>query len=94
VFATWATPPSDALPAALRDQIRSCGLATVEGEHAPGINALGAPVFDAQGRLLMALTLVGPAAALQADPQGAPAQALRQACARIPGAMGWHESRR
>ena len=94
VFATWAQPPSDALPAALRDQIRGRGLATVEGEHAPGINALGAPVFDAQGHLLMALTLVGPAAALQVDPQGAPAQALRQACARISGAMGWHESRR
>lgn len=94
VFATWSEPPSDALPAPLRDDIRRLGMAVVEGEHAPGINALGAPVFDAHGHLLLALTLVGPTAALQADPHGAAAQALRKACARISGAMGWREDRR
>lgn len=91
VFATWSDPPSDALPAVLREQIRERGMAVVDGEHAPGINALGAPVFDAHGHLLLALTLVGPAAALQADPHGAAAQALREACARVSSAMGWQE---
>lgn len=89
VFAAWAEPASEALPALLREQIRWRGIAVVEGEHAPGINALGAPVFDAQGQLLLALTVVGPAASLRADADSAAAQALRAACQRISAALGW-----
>ena len=44
---------------------------------------------DAQGQLLLALTLVGPAASLQADADGEAAQALRAACQRISAALGW-----
>ena len=89
VFAAWGDPPSSAVAALQREQIRWRGLAVVEGEYAAGINALGAPVFDAQGRLLLALTLVGPAASLPADAQGEAAQALRAACERISAALGW-----
>lgn len=89
VFAAWLEPPSPALPALLREQIRWRGLAVVEGEHAPGINALGAPVFDVHGHLLLALTLVGPAPSLQADADSEPAQALRAACQRVSVALGW-----
>lgn len=89
VYATWGESLSGTLPADLREDIRRQGLAVVEGEHAPGIHALGAPVLDVHGHLLAALTLVGPAAALQADANSAPAQALREACARISSAMGW-----
>lgn len=89
VFAAWADPPPDALPASMRGQIRQQGIALVEGEHAPGINALSAPVFDVHGHLLLALTLVGPGVSLHADPRGAAAQALRAACQRISGALGW-----
>lgn len=89
VHAAWIESLSHALPASLRESIRQQGLAVVEGEHAPGINALGAPVLDAHGHLLAALTLVGPAAALQADARSAPALALCGACARISSAMGW-----
>lgn len=89
VFATWADPPSKILPASLREQIRQRGVAVVEGEYAAGINALGMPVFDAQGHLLLALTLVGPAVSLQADPDGEAARALAGACHRISAALGW-----
>lgn len=88
VFATWAEPPGTALPAALQARIRRCGIAVVEGEHAPGINAMSAPVFDAHGGLVLALTLVGPASSLHADPAGADARALRAACERITRALG------
>lgn len=94
VFAAWADPPSDALPALLREQIRWRGVAMVEGEHAPGINALSAPVFDAHGHLLLALTLVGPAVSLQADPDSEPALALQAACQRISAALGWQGPQR
>ncbi len=89
VFATWSDPPSTAIPAPLRASIREHGVAVVEGEHAPGINAIAAPVFDVHGHLLLALTIVGPQASLQADAQGEAACALRDACGRISAAMGW-----
>lgn len=89
VFAAWSDVHATVLPALQREQIRWRGVAVVEGEHAPGINALGVPVFDAQGQLLLALTLVGPAVSLQADADGEAAQALRAACQRISAALGW-----
>lgn len=92
VFATWGEPPCTALPALLREQIRWRGIAVVEGEHAAGINAISAPVFDAHGQLMLALTLVGPAAVLRADPDGAQAEALREACARVSRALGWQSA--
>ncbi|MFD2376612.1 IclR family transcriptional regulator C-terminal domain-containing protein [Ottowia pentelensis] len=89
VFAAWSDAHAGALPALQREQIRWRGVAVVEGEYAAGINALGVPVFDAQGQLLLALTLVGPAASLPADADGEAAQALRAACQRISAALGW-----
>ncbi len=88
VFAAWQDPPSRRLPAAARRDIRSRGLAMVEGEHVPGINALSVPVFDAQGQLLLALTLVGHAASLRADPDSPAAEALRAAGRRVSAGVG------
>ena len=92
VFATWSDPPPKAIPAALRASIREQGVAVVDGEHAPGINAIAAPVFDVHGHLLLALTVVGPQASLQADAQGEAALALQGACRRISAALGWQPS--
>ena len=88
VFAAWQDPPSRLLPAAVRRGIRSRGLAMVEGEHVPGINAISVPVFDAQGHLLLALTLVGYAASLPADLDGSAAEALRAAGRRVSSVPG------
>src|SRR5690606_2965553 len=79
IFAAWQEPPARRLAAALRRDIRAQGLAVVEGEHVPGINAISVPVFGAQGQLLLALTVVGHAASLPADPDGPAAEALRAA---------------
>ncbi|WP_325124434.1 MULTISPECIES: IclR family transcriptional regulator [Castellaniella] len=83
IFAAWQEPPARRLAAALRRDIRAQGLAVVEGEHVPGINAISVPVFGAQGQLLLALTVVGHAASLPADPDGPAAEALRAAARRI-----------
>jgi DNA-binding IclR family transcriptional regulator len=88
IFAAWQSPPGRVLPAAWRRDIRARGLAVVEGEHVAGINALSVPVLDAHGQLVLALTLVGPATALQADPQGPLAGALRAAGQRVTTALG------
>ena len=87
VFAAWQEPPARQLAAALRRDIRARGLAMVEGEHVPGINAFSAPVLDGQGQLLLALTVVGHAASLRADPKGPAAEALRAAARRISAAL-------
>ncbi|WP_298012915.1 IclR family transcriptional regulator [uncultured Castellaniella sp.] len=88
IFAAWQDPPSRRLAPAVRRDIRSSGLAMVEGEHVPGINALSVPVLDAQGRLLLALTLVGHAGSLRADPDSPAARALRAAGRRVSAAVG------
>ena len=46
------------------------------------------PVFDAQGHLLLALTLVGYAASLPADLDGSAAEALRAAGRRVSSVLG------
>jgi len=87
VFAAWQQAPASPLPAAVRDEIRSCGLAMVQGEHVAGINAISVPVFDTHGDVLLALTVVGYAASLPADPLGPAADALRAAGRRVSAAV-------
>lgn len=83
VFAVWRGESSSALSARVQAEVRANGFAAVEGEHVPGINAVSAPVFDEQGRLVLALTLVGPASSLDTGANGKPARALLAACQRI-----------
>ncbi len=89
VFAAWGDEANRQLPSALRREIRSQGLAVVEGDHVVGINAVSAPVFDAQGHLVLALTLVGPSSSLQASAEGTAAQALLAVCRRMSIALGY-----
>ncbi|MFV0283572.1 MAG: IclR family transcriptional regulator [Castellaniella sp.] len=88
VFAVWQDLPANALSTALRREIQSHGLAVVEGEHVPGINALSVPVLDGQDQLRLALTLVGHAVSLPADPCSPAAAALLAAGRRISEALG------
>ncbi|TAN28050.1 MAG: IclR family transcriptional regulator [Castellaniella sp.] len=83
VFAVWREESSSVLSARIRAEIREKGFAAVEGEHVAGINAISAPVFDEQGRPVLALTLVGPASSLDTGANGKPARALLAACQRI-----------
>ncbi|CAM5221737.1 DNA-binding IclR family transcriptional regulator OS=Castellaniella defragrans OX=75697 GN=HNR28_000100 PE=4 SV=1 [Castellaniella defragrans] len=83
VFAVWRAEAEGVLPAAVQAEIRQHGFAAVEGEHVSGINAVSAPVFDEQGRPVLAVTLVGPASSLDASPRGKPARALLAACRRV-----------
>ncbi|KAB0610137.1 IclR family transcriptional regulator [Castellaniella defragrans] len=88
LFAAWLPVGTEPLSEALRRDIRALGLAVVEGDHVPGINALSAPVFDAQGQLRLSLTLVGPASSLPADAGGPAAKALLDASRRVTAALG------
>lgn len=83
VFSAWQEANPDHPSASLLAGIRRDGFAAVEGDHVAGLNALSAPVFDAQGRLALALTLVGPASSLGIQPDGVAVRALLSACRRI-----------
>ena len=68
LFATWRTEEARALGAPLPDAtllaaVRQDGLATSRDGVVAGVSAAAAPVFDASGRLVMALTAIGPAPA-------------------------------
>ena len=66
---------------AVLDETRARGLARVVHSLLPGVGGFCAPVFDAQGRLVMGLVVLGSVATLDTDWHGAPAQALLR-CAR------------
>lgn len=93
VFAAWRDP-ENAPPhtqKALLAQIRREGVACVVGDHVQGINAVSAPVLDAQGHLSLAITVVGPASSLDAIVDSPAAQALRLACRRLSANLGYRE---
>ena len=78
-----ATPgrPSPGLDAAFEQElqrVRASGLGAVVDEAVVGVSALAAPVFDAQGRIVLALTLVGPSATFDAGTEGALGQQLKR----------------
>jgi IclR family transcriptional regulator, acetate operon repressor len=74
VFLAWGAAPAPARPQALTartivdpralareaDAVRARGYATLVDELEPGLSAVGAPVFDAGGGVVAALTVSGP----------------------------------
>jgi len=68
----------------IREQ-RFCSL--VDGA-VKGVTALSAPVFDGFGRMVLALTAIGPSATLDADPAGKPARELVRCAAAISAQLG------
>ncbi|MEK1930715.1 MAG: IclR family transcriptional regulator C-terminal domain-containing protein, partial [Pararhizobium sp.] len=51
-------PPRETYHGAVRKAVR-CGYAETVGAPIPGINAVSAPVFGSQGKLQLAITLIG-----------------------------------
>jgi len=53
-----------------------------------GVSALSAPVFDARGAMVLALTAIGPSAAFDARWSGSVARALRDAARAVSARLG------
>ncbi|WAL83504.1 IclR family transcriptional regulator [Pandoraea sp. XJJ-1] len=68
---------------ALLDETRAHGVARSVNTPSPSVSSLCAPVFDASGRLRLALTAIGPTAALDVAWDGAAANALRATASDI-----------
>jgi len=89
------TPATRAQADALLAQMRRHGLGRVlasanyTDRYGARINAVAAPVFDAEGRMVLALTLVGPAEATDVDWGGPLCQRLRTAAIQLSRRLGF-----
>ena len=69
-------------------EVRVHGLARSDGETLPGVNAIAAPVFDHEGRIVLAVTAIGPASIFDLAWDGAIARAVRACAGRISERLG------
>ena len=59
------------------DEVRANGISRSEGEIVPGVSAMAAPVFDHTGRIVLAVTAIGPAGITNTAWDGVLARALK-----------------
>jgi len=68
--------------------IRAAGVSHVVDKAVAGVSGLAAPVFDATGQLVLALTAIGATPGFDVRPQGAAARALRAAAVDLSAQLG------
>lgn len=93
LFAAWRADEAAALGEPLPDDatllaVRRVGLATSRDSVVAGVSAAAAPVFEASGRLVMALTAIGPSASFDTAPESALVKPLREAAALLSRRLG------
>jgi DNA-binding IclR family transcriptional regulator len=75
------------------DEVRRHGLGRAEGAVVAGVSALSAPVFDHRGAMALAITAIGPSAAIDTRWQGPTANALRDAARSVSERLGYRDLR-
>lgn len=86
--------PSDAALERTLDRVRRHGIARAVGRPIPGINAVSAPVFDFDGRIVLAITALGPSGTFDAGWNGDNAVALRECTRGLSRQLGGEASPR
>ena len=71
--------------------IRQAGFSRAQGLTVTGINALSAPIFDRNGRICLALTLMGPGENFDSSDEGLLAKTLLNCSQRISTLLGYSE---
>ena len=69
-------------------EIRKHGLSRTLGQPIPGIDALCAPVFDAEGHIVLGVLVMGPSATFDSDWSGTIAKPLKACAAEISRRVG------
>jgi DNA-binding IclR family transcriptional regulator len=69
-------------------ETRRRGMSRTLGQPIPGINAFCAPVFDAEGHMVLGITAMGPAATFDDDWDGKVARPLRACALEISRRLG------
>lgn len=70
-------------------ETRKHGLSRTRGQPIPGIDALCAPVFDADGHLVLGILAMGPTATFDSNWDGVVAKALKHCAAEVSRRAGW-----
>jgi DNA-binding IclR family transcriptional regulator len=70
-------------------ETRRRGLARVVGTPIPGVNALAAPIFEANGNIVLTMTAMGPTGTFDAAWDGEIANALRLASSAVSSRLGF-----
>jgi DNA-binding IclR family transcriptional regulator len=73
------------------DEVRRRGVARVVHSLQASVGGFSAPVFDVQGRMVLAMVVLGSVATLDTDWDGVPASALRDAARRLSADLGHPE---
>jgi DNA-binding IclR family transcriptional regulator len=94
LFAGWLPTAAAALGEPLPDAAttaaaREAGMATSSDSVVAGVSAAAAPVFNAAGRLVLALTAIGPSASFDIAADGPLVGALREAAALLSRRLGY-----
>jgi len=83
------SPWADAGPfRRLLEQARASGLACVQGDLIPGVNAIAAPIFDHKSRVVAVVGALGRSEELNVDFNGPVAEALRRTAVEISRRLG------
>ncbi len=82
-------PSTPAQVQAMIEETRQQGLGRAVNVLLPGISGFCAPVFDADGHLVLGVVAMGSSATLETDWQGPVAQALRAFAAQLSADLGW-----
>ena len=70
-------------------ETRRRGLARVVGTPIPGVNALAAPIFEANGNIVLAMTTMGPTGTFDPAWDGEIANALRSCADTVSARLGY-----
>jgi DNA-binding IclR family transcriptional regulator len=70
-------------------ETRRRGLARVVGTPIPGVNALAAPIFEANGNIVLSMTTMGPTGTFDPAWDGEIAKALRLASGAVSSRLGF-----
>ncbi|HIY66434.1 MAG TPA: IclR family transcriptional regulator [Candidatus Agrococcus pullicola] len=92
--ATERTVTDPKLLRAQLELIRQQGYAWQREELEPGLTAVAAPVFDASGDALAALSVAGPSFRLTPDREGELTELTKNAAADVSRKLGWLEDAR
>jgi DNA-binding IclR family transcriptional regulator len=75
--------------AQMRADIRLSGVGTVTGDLRQGINAVSAPVFNHEGKIVLAIAALGSEHTFDASSSGGPALAVRKIAALLSSELGF-----
>jgi DNA-binding IclR family transcriptional regulator len=74
-------------------EVREHGISRVLGNPIPGVSAFAAPVFDHNGDIALAITIIGPTGAFDPDWDSANAQTLKAVANTITEQLGFAAAR-